>query len=421
MKRFFKRPGTNSGASTPDRAEDYAEDSPEGILLREIATFCEAPISGPSGNEFVHLPKIVESAESSPAAAKEAAARIRRYLSTPNSTPNSTQYNAIMLMRILVDNPGHSFTRNFDAKFVATLKDLLRYGRDWHVQHYLRQHLNTLESTKADDQDLQLLLQMWAKEKTKNNRNFIDRFPQAGNHQAPAGYPSQMNRPLPPPPANQLPDAGELAARVEEARNSAKLLTQFVQTTPQAELEENDLIKEFVDRCRTSSRLLQSYIHATNPSPDEDTLLTLIEANDEISVAMSQQQRAMLKARKARGAMSPTPSNINSASPTTSENVASPSPRPASLDPVYRVSRSPEQQSAPLVELPTMMPETVMSGGRPNAPRTNTTEYNSADFEVQNPFADDFASTEPNERRQHPLTSNPPEARVSFQPSEHER
>jgi hypothetical protein len=78
-----------------------------------------------------------------------------------------------MLMRILADNPGHSFTRNFDAKYVATLKDLLRYGRDWHVQHYLRQYLNTLEATKASDQDLQLLLQMWAKEKTKNNRNFV--------------------------------------------------------------------------------------------------------------------------------------------------------------------------------------------------------------------------------------------------------
>jgi hypothetical protein len=41
------------------------------------------------------------------------------------------------------------------------------------VQHYLRQYLNTLEATKASDQDLQLLLQMWAKEKTKNNRNFV--------------------------------------------------------------------------------------------------------------------------------------------------------------------------------------------------------------------------------------------------------
>lgn len=119
------------------------------------------------GNEFVHLPKIVESAESSPAAAKEAAYRIRRYLSTPNSTPNHVQYNAIMLMRILADNPGHSFTRNFDSKFVATLKDLLRYGRDWHVQHSLRQYLNHLEANRHSDQELQALLQMWTKEKTK--------------------------------------------------------------------------------------------------------------------------------------------------------------------------------------------------------------------------------------------------------------
>lgn len=78
-----------------------------------------------------------------------------------------------MLMRILADNPGHSFTRNFDAKYVSTLKDLLRYGRDWHVQHYLRQYLNTLEETKASDPDLQLLLQMWAKEKVKNDRKFV--------------------------------------------------------------------------------------------------------------------------------------------------------------------------------------------------------------------------------------------------------
>jgi hypothetical protein len=35
------------------------------------------------------------------------------------------QYNAVMLMRILVDNPGHTFTRNFDAKFVTTIKELL--------------------------------------------------------------------------------------------------------------------------------------------------------------------------------------------------------------------------------------------------------------------------------------------------------
>jgi hypothetical protein len=78
-----------------------------------------------------------------------------------------------MLMRILADNPGHSFTRNFDAKFCTTIKELLRNGRDWHVQQYLRQYLAQLEATRHWDDDLQLLLQTWAKEKAKGDRSFV--------------------------------------------------------------------------------------------------------------------------------------------------------------------------------------------------------------------------------------------------------
>jgi len=99
--------------------------------------------------------------------------RIRKYLSSPNQTPNHVQYNAIMLMRILTDNPGHTFTKNFDSKFVAAIKELLRYGRDWHVQHYLRQFLSSLESGRSMDEDLQPLLAMWAKEKAKNDRPYV--------------------------------------------------------------------------------------------------------------------------------------------------------------------------------------------------------------------------------------------------------
>jgi hypothetical protein len=78
-----------------------------------------------------------------------------------------------MLMRILADNPGHSFTRHFDAKFCTTIKELLRNGRDWHVQHYLRQYLAQLETNRHWDDDLQLLLQTWAKEKAKGGRSFV--------------------------------------------------------------------------------------------------------------------------------------------------------------------------------------------------------------------------------------------------------
>lgn len=240
----------------------------------------------------------------------------------------------------------------------------------------------------------------------------MDRYPTASAAQA-NGQMGQHPVPQPmhaPAPGRTLPDPGELAARIEEAKNSAKLLTQFVQTTPQAELEENELIKEFIDRCRTSSRYLQGYIHSTNPAPDEETLLTLIETNDEISVALSHQQRAMLKARKARGSSTPT-SNINSPSSPASEIVASggvgarPAPAAATaaptkqtpgLDPTKRESRSPEEQSAPVVELPS-----TFTVNRSTALRSNPEqyEYKSSDFEVQNPFADENAASDSDAER----------------------
>lgn len=80
------------------------------------------------------------------------------------------QYNAIMLIRILVDNPGHTFTRNLDAKFVATTKLLLRNGRDMRVQHFLRETLQALEAQRSWDDDLSPLLEMWGKEKDKLKR-----------------------------------------------------------------------------------------------------------------------------------------------------------------------------------------------------------------------------------------------------------
>ena len=104
-----------------------------------------------------------------------------------------------------------------------------------------------------------------------------------------------------------LPPPAELAQRVEEAKTSAKLLSQVVQSTPPAEVLGNELIKEFVERCQSASRSVQSYIHSNNPPPDEDTLLTLIETNDQLATALSRHQRAMLQARRATGTPSPNP------------------------------------------------------------------------------------------------------------------
>jgi len=72
-----------------------------------------------------------------------------------------------MLMRILADNPGQTFTRNMDQKFADTMKDLLRNGRDLSVMQMLMESLNTFESTKAWDEGLKPVIDMWKKEKEK--------------------------------------------------------------------------------------------------------------------------------------------------------------------------------------------------------------------------------------------------------------
>lgn len=119
------------------------------------------------GEEVLHLPVIVDAAESSPAAAQEAAHRIRKFLSKDNFQRAYVQYNAIMLVRILADNPGKSFTKNLDTKFVATVKDLLRDGRDMSVQQILRETLENFETQKSDDETLAPLREMWKKEKQR--------------------------------------------------------------------------------------------------------------------------------------------------------------------------------------------------------------------------------------------------------------
>ena len=72
-----------------------------------------------------------------------------------------------MLIRILADNPGKTFTRNIDSKFVITVKELLRDGRDMSVQQILRETLDTFEMQKPNDETLKPLIAMWQKEKSK--------------------------------------------------------------------------------------------------------------------------------------------------------------------------------------------------------------------------------------------------------------
>ncbi|KAL8675601.1 MAG: hypothetical protein Q9168_000113 [Polycauliona sp. 1 TL-2023] len=304
MKRLLgsisKRNSTYGQDAAPVAAGIPSGDSPEAAVARGIRLFCESGGLNNQGEEVLHLPVIVEAAESSPPAAREAANRIRKFLSRDNFQRAYVQYNAIMLVRILADNPGKSFTKNLDHKFATTVKELLRDGRDMSVQQILRETLDSFDTAKADDETLAPLRDMWKKEKLK--------FSKRGTPAT--AFPNNV-RPVHPHTANNdqnyfarnhhprgLPPPHELAQRIEEARTSSKLLLQVVQSTPPNEVLSNELIKEFVERCQSASRSIQGYINSEDPPPDENTLLTLIETNDGISTALSRYQRAMLQARR---------------------------------------------------------------------------------------------------------------------------
>ena len=90
----------------------------------------------------------------------------------------------------------------------------------------------------------------------------------------------------------------ELASRLEEARTSATLLHQVVSSTPPDEVLQNELIKEFADRCTSATRSIQGYMSASDPAPDNDTMESLINVNEQLQASLSLHQRAMLNARK---------------------------------------------------------------------------------------------------------------------------
>lgn len=281
--------------------------------------FCESGSTANRDEEVLHLPPIVDAAESSPNAAAACAAQIRAFLQKPYYDKPHLQYNAIMLVRILSENPGTSFTKNFEDKFVKSTKSLLREGRDGSVQQILRETLDALEANRPMDPGVQNLVAMWRREKGKHATlpqppQRMSRARSDRSETVALGHGQEYT--------GQLPPASELSSRIEEARNSAKILIQFLQTTPSEDILHNDLIKEFAERCQAASRSMQTYINCDNPVPDHDTLQTLIETNEQLSLANSRHQRAVLAARRALGAdPSPGPD-------TRSTNNVSPPPQP---------------------------------------------------------------------------------------------
>merc|ERR1712230_214561 len=163
------------------------------------------------------------------------------------------------------------------------VKELLRDGKDTSVQQILRETLDYFEFEKAPGNDtLGPLMEMWKKEKGK--RNTIR--PSVGWASMEAVGPDHLTDPQqnyrvpPPPPSGQyqyqqhgsgrrretLPPPEELVSRIEEAKTTARLLVQTVQSTPQSELLANDLVSEFADRAKKCAEEHSEFHELPEPS-----------------------------------------------------------------------------------------------------------------------------------------------------------
>lgn len=153
-------------------------------------------------------------------------------------------------------------------------------------------------------------------------------------------------------------------------------------------------------RCQSASGSIQGYINCDNPAPDEDTLLTLIETNDQLSVALSKYQRGILNARKTLGANA-APNN-GTADATLTATAPSPSPSPptepvssGAVRPVPPPPPPPRNTNTDLGSPVSPIDPTTTAFAY--APISNGTgsryQYNSEDFQVQNPFADSNTTT----------------------------
>ncbi|KAH7158242.1 hypothetical protein B0J13DRAFT_618268 [Dactylonectria estremocensis] len=300
----IRKKASNVSARSSDGVSGTTPAStPEITAHNSVKAFCESGGKAQS-DEVLFLPPIVDAAECSPSAAAECARIIRKYMSRDFTSRPSWQYNAIMLMRILTDNPGATFTRNFDQKFVDTTRQLLKGARDPSVRQILMETLDDFEHTKMDDENLALLVSMWKKEKEKAFKDHPVRAPTMPQQlpPGPGGFnPHSQNYFARSHSNKRLPDPVELASRLEEARTSAKLLEQVVMNTPPTEMLENDLIKEFADRCQSASRSIQGYMTSENPTPDNETMENLIDTNELLQTALNQHKRAVLNSRKHLG------------------------------------------------------------------------------------------------------------------------
>ncbi|KAK9241547.1 hypothetical protein V1506DRAFT_550407 [Lipomyces tetrasporus] len=227
-------------------------------------------------DDVAQLPVIVECAQATPLAAKEAVKAVRKRLDPKHASSTVSQYNAIMVLRILVDANSEIILGQIgeDDKLATVVKDILKRTRDPSVRELLATTLEHFALEKPNVAELSELNKVYLKYVAGGS----------GSHKGSSSRHEPVSQ-------EKLEDV------VEEAKTSASLLRQVVSSTPPVQISGSPLVMEFYERCVQLSRKIQSYLSRDSVPPlDESMIMTLISANDTIGTAIEAHTAALDRA-----------------------------------------------------------------------------------------------------------------------------
>ncbi|KAK9241417.1 hypothetical protein V1525DRAFT_393092 [Lipomyces kononenkoae] len=262
---------------------------PHVQVVSAIAAFCDeksqfklgknifsSSTGAPRTDNVAQLPVIVECAQATQLAAKEAVKAVRKRLDPKHASSTVSQYNAIMVLRILVDADSPTILNQIgdDDKLAPVVTDVLKRSRDPSVRELLATTLEHFVFEKPNATELKELNNVYAKYVARGS---------GSSRRSPSRHEelSQQN----------------LEDIAEEAKSSASLLRQVVSTTAPVEISGSPLVMEFYERCVQLSSKIQSLLSRDSVPPlDESMIMTLISANDTLGTALDAHKAALDRA-----------------------------------------------------------------------------------------------------------------------------
>ncbi|KAK7206265.1 hypothetical protein BZA70DRAFT_128939 [Myxozyma melibiosi] len=292
MKVFRSSSGSAKVSASDPRAQvtlaiaGFCDKKRSGTSFKSIfhntsASASAAPSSAGEDDDVTLLPVIVECAQSSPQAAAEAVRSVRKRIDPKHSSNPIVQYNAILVLRILGSSNSTTILDQIglDGKLATAVSNLLAQGNDPSVRAVLIETLEYFQREQRLEENLVPLKLVFEQYMRKNGGKTTAASTAENHHQ----------------PRSLSPE--KVADVIEEAKSSAGLLQQVVQTTAPAEISASPLVLEFYERCVRLSSKIESYLSRDVIPPLEESMtVKLIDANESLSSAIEMHKSALDRA-----------------------------------------------------------------------------------------------------------------------------